>query len=69
LESARALDRTRRARHRTAALLPLACNIAPPVFAPRQLGACRRMIMEFVAIVMLGSVALWFSQQFERHDW
>jgi len=24
--------------------------------------------MEFVGIVMLGSIALWFSQQFERHD-
>jgi len=25
--------------------------------------------MEIVGIVMLGSVALWFSQQFDRHDW
>jgi len=25
--------------------------------------------MEIVGIVMLGSIALWFSQQFERHDW
>jgi len=24
--------------------------------------------MEIVGIVMLGSIALWFSQQFERHD-
>jgi hypothetical protein len=57
------------ARHRTAALLPLARNIAPPISAPRHTGACRRRLMEIVAIVMLGSVALWFSQQFDRHDW
>jgi hypothetical protein len=25
--------------------------------------------MEIVGIVMLGSVALWFSQQFDWHDW
>jgi len=25
--------------------------------------------MEIVGIVMLGSVALWFSQQFDRRDW
>jgi len=25
--------------------------------------------MEIVGIVMLGSVVLWFSQQFVRHDW
>jgi len=32
-------------------------------------GACRRKPMEIVGIVMLGSVVLWFSQQFDRHDW
>jgi len=25
--------------------------------------------MEIVGIVMLGSVVLWFSQQFDRYDW
>jgi len=25
--------------------------------------------MEIVGIVMLGSVALWFSQQFDRREW
>jgi len=25
--------------------------------------------VEIVGIVMLGSVALWFSQQFDRHGW
>jgi hypothetical protein len=40
-----------------------------PISAPRQDGARRRRIMEIVGIVMLGSVALWFSQQFERYDW
>jgi hypothetical protein len=34
----------------------------------RQNGARRRMTMEIVGIVMLGSIVLWFSQQFERHD-
>jgi len=27
------------------------------------------MDMEIVGVVMLGSVALWFVQQFDRHDW
>jgi hypothetical protein len=55
--------------HRDAASLPPACNIARPISAPRQIGACRRRIMEIVGIVMLGSVALWFSQQFDRRGW
>jgi len=25
--------------------------------------------MEIVGIVMLGSVALWFTRQFDRHEW
>ena len=32
-------------------------------------GAFRRDSMEIVGIVMLGSVALWFSQQFDRAGW
>jgi hypothetical protein len=40
-----------------------------PVFPPRQVGARRRLIMEIVGIVMLGSVALWFSQQFDQSGW
>jgi hypothetical protein len=26
-------------------------------------------VMEIVGLVMLGSVALWMLQQFERNDW
>jgi hypothetical protein len=55
-------------RHRSAAFLPLPCNIEPSISALRQIGARRRWIMEIIGIVMLGSVALWFSQQFDRHD-
>jgi len=40
-----------------------------PISAPRQIGARRRKIMEIVGIVMLGSVALWFSQQFDQSSW
>jgi len=25
--------------------------------------------MEIVGIVMLGSIVLWFSRQFDRHEW
>jgi hypothetical protein len=49
--------------------LPSPCNIGRSTSASRQIGARRRRIMEIVGIVMLGSIALWFSQQFERHDW
>jgi hypothetical protein len=55
--------------HAAAARMKLHCNTRPPFFAPRQLGARRSVAMEIVGIVMLGSVALWFTQQFERHDW
>jgi hypothetical protein len=55
--------------HRIAAGLPLRCNLRAAISAPRQVGARRRWIMEIVGIVMLGSVVLWFSQQFDRHDW
>jgi hypothetical protein len=48
--------------------MPSHCNTPHPISAPRQTGARRRWIMEIVGIVMLGSVALWLSQQFERHD-
>jgi len=40
-----------------------------PISALRQIGARRRKIMEIVGIVMLGSVALWFSQQFDQSSW
>jgi hypothetical protein len=55
--------------HPSAAFLPPACNILPPISARRPVGACRRWIMEIVGVVMLGSVVLWFSQQFDRHEW
>jgi hypothetical protein len=55
--------------HRNAAFLPPPCNISWSTSAPRPVGACRRESMEIVGIVMLGSVALWLSQQFDRGDW
>jgi F0F1-type ATP synthase assembly protein I len=51
--------------HRKAAALPPHCNNSCPSFAPRQTGAPRRIAMEFVALVMLGSIALFLLQQFE----
>jgi hypothetical protein len=42
------------------------CNIARSSFAPRQPGAVRGNRMELVGIVMLGSVALWLLQHFDR---
>jgi hypothetical protein len=36
-----------------------------PSFAARHPGASRRIAMDIVALVMLGSVALWFTQQFD----
>jgi hypothetical protein len=46
------------------------CNIARSSFAPRQAGAVRGNRMEIVGIVMLGSVALWLLQHFDRStDW
>jgi hypothetical protein len=50
--------------HRNAALLPLLCNIAWPSFA-RAFGAQQGGSMDIVALVMLGSIALWLSQQFD----
>jgi hypothetical protein len=47
----------------------LHCNTRVPISASRQTGACRRKTMEIVGIVMLGSVALWFSQQFDQRGW
>jgi hypothetical protein len=44
-------------------------NIAPPSFAARQPRRRRRTRMEIVGVVMLGSVALWIVQQFERNEW
>jgi hypothetical protein len=44
------------------------CNIEPASFAARRWGALRRIDMEIVGVLMLGSVALWMIQQFERHD-
>ena len=55
--------------HRIAAWLPLRCNLRSAISAPRQIGAWWRESMEIVGIVMLGSVALWFSQQFARREW
>jgi hypothetical protein len=42
------------------------CNTACSSFAPRQPGALRGNRMELVGIVMLGSVALWLLQHFDR---
>jgi len=69
LRSSLDVARPRRACHRTAAFLPQMRNFPTPISAPRQPGARRRRTMEIVGIVMLGSIALWFSQQFDRHDW
>jgi hypothetical protein len=41
-------------------------NTHCPSFPPRQPGASRRIVMDIVAIVMLGAVALWFVQQFDE---
>ncbi len=43
-------------------------NIACPFFASRQSGASRRNAMEVVGIVMLGSVALWMLQVFDKSN-
>jgi hypothetical protein len=43
-------------------------NIARPFFAPRQSGALRRSAVEIVGIVMLGSVALWMLQLFDKSN-
>jgi hypothetical protein len=40
-------------------------NKPSPSFASRRSGASRRIVMDIIAIVMLGSVALWLAQQFE----
>jgi hypothetical protein len=55
--------------HRIAAILPPHCNTQRPISAPRPFGAIRRPAMEIVGVVMLGSVVLWFSQQFDRRGW
>jgi F0F1-type ATP synthase assembly protein I len=51
--------------HRKTAALPSHCNNFRPSFAPRHTGAPRKIAMEFVALVMLGSVVLFLLQQFE----
>jgi hypothetical protein len=54
--------------HRRAGSLTLRCNIRASSFTPRRSGAPWRIAMDIVGVVMLGSVALWMFQQFERHD-
>jgi hypothetical protein len=51
--------------HRKTAALPPHCNNCCPSFAPRHTGAPRRIAMEFIALVMLGSIVLFLLQQFE----
>lgn len=54
--------------HLFAACVQWQCNICSATSSLRQVGARRRMNVEIVGIVMLGSIALWFTQQFERHE-
>jgi hypothetical protein len=49
--------------------MKLRCNMREPSSVPRQFGAKRRVAMEIAGVVMLGSVVLWFAQQFDRHNW
>lgn len=63
------VDRNLPAIHCDAACLPPACNIESPLSAPRHSGASVRIAMEIVGVVMLGSIVLWLSRQFDRHDW
>jgi F0F1-type ATP synthase assembly protein I len=42
--------------------LTLHCNIQRPSCASRRSGAARKINMDIVAFVMLGSVALWLLQ-------
>jgi hypothetical protein len=51
--------------HRAVGVLQPDRNKPSPSFASRRSGASRRIVMDIVAIVMLGSVALWLAQQFE----
>jgi hypothetical protein len=51
--------------HRAVGALQPGCNKPCPSFAPRHPGASRRIVMDIVALVMLGSVALWLAQQFD----
>jgi hypothetical protein len=44
-------------------------NIGGPSFLPRPCRRPRRKSMEIVGMLMLGSVALWIVQQFERNEW
>jgi len=55
--------------HDVAAQMKLRCNMREPSSVPRQFGAKRRVAMEIAGVVMLGSVVLWFAQQFDRHNW
>jgi hypothetical protein len=45
--------------------LSLHCNILRPSSASRRSGAARKINMDIVAVVMLGSVALWLLQHFD----
>jgi hypothetical protein len=49
--------------HRKTTALPSHCNNSCPSFAPRQTGAPRRIAMDIVALVMLGSIVLFLLQQ------
>jgi hypothetical protein len=49
--------------HPGTAALSSHCNNSCPSFAPRHTGARRRIAMEIVALVMLGSIALFLLQQ------
>jgi hypothetical protein len=52
------------ASHSDDAGMTLRCNISRPSSASRHDGVTGGS-MDIVAIVMLGSIALWFSQQFD----
>jgi len=67
-DSARVDEHVRATVHRAAVILPLRCNIPSPSSVPRQPGALRSAAMEIVGVVMLGSIVLWLSRQFDRHD-
>jgi hypothetical protein len=51
--------------HHVESGLSLHCNILCPSFASRQTGAARKINMDIIAVVMLGSVALWLLQHLD----
>jgi hypothetical protein len=51
--------------HPAESTLSLHCNIPRPSSASRRSGAAGKINMDIVAVVMLGSVALWLLQHFD----